>query len=102
MTRIPEYRGLLASLKLKTQSLQNPLIKECTLNYSRNPNMVYGSFLKLRGLEVSKNCDARRVQGAALEPAVGELCWQSEKPAFNILLPRFLNVYYSFYYHYYY
>ena len=64
--------------------------------------MVYGSFLKLRGLEVSKNCDARRVQGAALEPAVGELCWQSEKPAFNILLPRFLNVYYSFYYHYYY
>ena len=34
-----------------TQRLQNPLIKEYTLNHIRDPIIIYGIFLNLGGLE---------------------------------------------------
>ena len=35
-----------------TQILQNPIIREYTLTYNRNPNMIEGIFLPLRGIGV--------------------------------------------------
>ena len=36
----PQYQNHTGVIFLKTQRLPNPLIKEYTLNYNRNPNMI--------------------------------------------------------------